>query len=147
MVLDVVKALKERTIGTLRLVLGSQTVQQLIENRDALARDIEEIISPVAESWGIHVEAMLLKDLMFSKDLLDSLSSAAKQKRFAEAKIISAQAEVDAAKLMRAASDILNSAPAMQIRYLDTMVNMSRESGRNVIFMPGELAQSLSKKK
>lgn len=53
-----------------------------------------------------------------SKDLQDSLSSAAKERRLAESKIISARADVESAKLMRQAADQLNTKSAMQIRYL-----------------------------
>jgi regulator of protease activity HflC (stomatin/prohibitin superfamily) len=81
---------------------------------------------------------MLIKDLRFSQELQESLSSAAKQKRIGESKIIAAQAEVESAKLMREASDILNTPAAMQIRYLDTLQNMAKTANSKVIFMPGE---------
>ena len=84
------------------------------------------------------MESILLKDLRFSNELLESLSSAAKQKRIGESKVIAAQAEVNAAKLMREASDILNTPAAMQIRYLETLVSMAKSAGTKVIFMPGE---------
>jgi erythrocyte band 7 integral membrane protein len=54
-----------------------------------------------------------LKDIRLNQDLQDSLSSAAKERRLAESKLISAQADVESAKLMREASDILNSKTAM----------------------------------
>lgn len=50
--------------------------------------------------------------------------------------LVSAQAEVDSAKLMREASDILNTPAAMQIRYLETLKAMSKDAGCKVIFMP-----------
>jgi hypothetical protein len=56
-------------------------------------------------------------------------------------KVIAAQAEVESAKLMRAAADILNSPAAMQIRYLDTLKTMSGQSGTKVIFMPPSFAE------
>jgi len=68
--------------------------------------------------------------------LQDTLSSAAQQKRIGESKVIAAQAEVDSAKLMRQAADLLNSPAAMQIRYLETMTGMARTTGSKVIFMP-----------
>ena len=120
MVSNVRRALVERTMTTLRLTLGSRTVQDCIEHRESLAQEIEDIIAPVAKTWGIKVESILLKDLRFSEELQESLSSAAKQKRLGESKVIAAQAEgmfrleqcficqVQAAKLMREASDILN---------------------------------------
>ena len=105
-----------------------------------------DIIAPVAASWGIKVTDILLKDLRFSQELQESLSSAAKQKRIGEAKVITAQAEVESAKLMREASDILNTPAAMQIRYLDTLQNMAKTANSKVIFMPGESGHPTSGK-
>ena len=61
---------------------------------------------------------------------------AAQSKRKGEAKIIVARAEVESAKLMRQAADILSSEPAMQIRYLEAMQAMARTSNSKVIFLP-----------
>ena len=82
------------------------------------------------------MEAILIKDLQFSADLQETLSSAAKQKRIGESKVIGARAEVNSAKLMREASDILNTPAAMQIRYLETLAGMARAPGTKVVFLP-----------
>lgn len=103
---------------TLRQVIGTHTLQDAISNRDSIADEIERVIAPVAASWGARIESILIKDIQFSQDLQENLSAAAKQKRLAESKVIAAQGEVDAAKLMRLASDMLNTPAAMQIRYL-----------------------------
>ena len=130
-------ALMERTQTTLRHVLGARLLQELIENRDAIAHEIAEQIAGPAASWGVSVEGMLVKDIIFSTDLQETLSSAAKQKRIGEGKVIQAKAEVEAAKLMRQAADVLATPAAMQIRYLDTMAGMARTAGAKVIFLPG----------
>ncbi|KAI9225181.1 MAG: hypothetical protein DHS80DRAFT_33962 [Piptocephalis tieghemiana] len=130
-------ALMERTQTTLRAILGSQTLQECIENRESIAQAVQTTIAEPARAWGIKVETMLIKDLSFSADLQASLSSAATQKRIGESKVIAAQAEVDSAKLMREAADILNTPAAMQIRYLETMQGMAKTAGSKVIFLPG----------
>ena len=80
---------------------------------------------------------MLIKDIIFSNELQDSLSMAAQSKRIGESKVIAARAEVESAKLMRQAADILSSAPAMQIRYLEAMQAMAKSANSKVIFLPG----------
>ena len=75
---------------------------------------------------------------MFSADLQSNLSSAATAKRTAEARIISAQADVESAKLMREASDSLNTPAAMQIRYLDAVTGLAKANNTRVIIMPNE---------
>lgn len=127
---------ENRTQTTLRHILGMRVLQELIENREAIGEEIQEVIDGPARHWGVKVESVLIKDITFSKELQESLSSAAQAKRMAESKVIGAQAEVDSAKLMRAAADILNTPAAMQIRYLETMTNMAKGSNTRVIFMP-----------
>jgi len=133
---NVEMALMERTMTTLKDSVGAHDLQSIIAHRDTIASEIKGIIEPAALSWGVAVEAILIKDLSFSKDLQEHLSSAAKQKRIGESKVIAAAAEVQSAKLMREASDILNTQAAMQIRYLETLQAMSRAAATKVIFMP-----------
>ncbi len=130
------QALVERTQTTLRHVVGARVLQDVIERREEIAQSIGEIIEDVASGWGVAVESMLIKDIIFSHDLQDSLSMAAQSKRIGESKVIAARAEVEAAKLMRQAADILSSAPAMQIRYLEAMQAMAKTANSKVIFLP-----------
>ncbi|RAO64850.1 uncharacterized protein BHQ10_000862 [Talaromyces amestolkiae] len=133
---DVRQALVERTQTTLRHVVGARVLQDVIERREEIAQSISEIIEDVAAGWGVKVESMLIKDIIFSNDLQDSLSMAAQSKRIGESKVIAARAEVESAKLMRQAADILSSAPAMQIRYLEAMQAMAKTANSKVIFLP-----------
>ncbi|KAI9807143.1 MAG: hypothetical protein M1825_005861 [Sarcosagium campestre] len=130
------QALVERTQTTLRQVVGARVLQDVIERREELAASIGEIIEDVASGWGVQVESMLIKDIIFSQDLQESLSMAAQSKRIGESKVIAARAEVESAKLMRKAADILSSAPAMQIRYLEAMQAMAKSANSKVIFLP-----------
>ncbi|KPM40291.1 hypothetical protein AK830_g6298 [Neonectria ditissima] len=134
---NVRQALMERTQTTLRHVVGARVLQDVIERREEIAQSIGEIIEDVAAGWGVQVESMLIKDIVFSQELQESLSMAAQSKRIGESKIIAAKAEVEAAKLMRQAADILSSAPAMQIRYLEAMQAMAKSANSKVIFLPG----------
>ncbi|TPX53725.1 hypothetical protein PhCBS80983_g06206 [Powellomyces hirtus] len=135
-VTNVRQALIERTQTTLRQIVGSRTIQEVVEQREQIAHEIQSIVEGPASTWGVKVESILIKDIQFSKELQESLSMAAKQHRLAEAKIIQAKAEVESAKLMREASDILSTKAAMNIRYLETMQSMAKQSGTKVIFMP-----------
>ncbi|CDK28143.1 unnamed protein product [Kuraishia capsulata CBS 1993] len=133
---DVTKALVERTMTTLRHVVGSRNLQDVIERREEIAESIQEIIMETATAWGVRVESILIKDLILPTTVSQSLSMAAESKRIGESKIITARAEVESAKLMRKAADILASKPAMQIRYLDAMQSMAKNAHSKVIFMP-----------
>lgn len=85
------------------------------------------------------IEGILIKDIIFSTDVAASLSSAAQQKRIGESKVIAARAEVDAARLMRQAADILASPAAMQIRQLEALQVMAKTAGTKVVFVPMQL--------
>ncbi|KAI8916858.1 hypothetical protein BC831DRAFT_516668 [Entophlyctis helioformis] len=86
LVQDVRKALVERTMTTLRHVFGTRTLQDCIENRNTIAHEIHAVIGPAAQAWGVKIENILIKDLQFSQELQETLSSAAKQKRIGESK-------------------------------------------------------------
>lgn len=133
---DIDRAIIERTQNTMRDVIGGRVLQDVVEKRDEIAKGIENIISKTAAEWGVHVEAILIKDLTLPLSVQDSFAKAAEAKRIGEAKIINAKAEVESAKQMRKASDILSSPAALQIRYLEALQAMSRNSGTKVIFMP-----------
>jgi erythrocyte band 7 integral membrane protein len=92
------QALVERTQTTLRHVVGARVLQDVIERREEIAQSIREIIEETALGWGVEVESMLVKDIIFSQELQDSLSMAAQSKRTGEAKVIAARAEVESAK-------------------------------------------------
>ncbi|KAI9189194.1 hypothetical protein H9P43_000622 [Blastocladiella emersonii ATCC 22665] len=131
-------AITELAQTALRQMIGMRTLQECIELRDSIAHDIEKSIRGPAHSWGVRIQTVLLKDVLISPDLVESLSAAAKQRRLGESKIIAAEAEVAAAKLMKAASEALNSQSAMQIRYLDTLKHLASTPHTKIVFVPDE---------
>lgn len=136
---DLRQALIERAQTTLRHVVGARPVQSVVTDRETIAFEISEIVGEIAEKWGVLVESILIKDIIFSADVAASLSSAAQQKRIGESKVIAARAEVDAARLMRQAADILASKPAMQIRQLEALQAMAKTANSKVVFVPMSL--------
>jgi len=136
---DLRQALTERAQTTLRHVVGARAVQSVVTEREAIAFEIAEIVGDVADKWGVAIEGILIKDIIFSPEVSASLSSAAQQKRIGESKVIAARAEVDAARLMRQAADILASPAAMQIRQLEALQQMARSAHSKVVFVPMQL--------
>ncbi|KAI1789564.1 hypothetical protein LXA43DRAFT_892751 [Ganoderma leucocontextum] len=136
---DLRQALIERAQTTLRHVVGARMVQSVVTEREAIAFEIAEIVGDVADKWGVAIEGILIKDIIFSPEVSASLSSAAQQKRIGESKVIAARAEVDAARLMRQAADILASPAAMQIRQLEALQVMAKTANSKVVFVPMHL--------
>lgn len=142
---DLRQALVERAQTTLRHVVGARAVQSVVTEREAIAYEIAEIVGDVADKWGVSIEGILIKDIIFSPEVSASLSSAAQQKRIGESKVIAARAEVDAARLMRQAADILASPAAMQIRQLEALQQMAKSSNSKVIFVPMQLQNDVTR--
>ncbi|KAJ6608509.1 hypothetical protein B0H10DRAFT_2067822 [Mycena sp. CBHHK59/15] len=140
---DLKKALTERAQTTLRQVVGARAVQSVVTEREAIAFEIAEIVSDIADKWGVSIEGILIKDIIFSAEVSTSLSSAAQQKRLGESKVIAARAEVDSARLMRQAADILASPAAMQIRQLEALQAMAKSGQSKVIFVPMQLQSDI----
>ncbi|KAH8801879.1 hypothetical protein DL96DRAFT_1719079 [Flagelloscypha sp. PMI_526] len=136
---DLRQALTERAQTTLRHVVGARAVQSVVTEREAIAFEIAEILSDVSDKWGVAIEGILIKDIIFSPEVSASLSSAAQQKRLGESKVIAARAEVEAARLMRQAADILASPAAMQIRQLEALQQMAKSADSKVVFVPMQL--------
>nr|GAT52644.1 predicted protein [Mycena chlorophos] len=136
---DLRQALVERAQTTLRHVVGARAVQSVVTEREAIAFEIAEIVGDVADKWGVAIEGILIKDIIFSPEVAASLSSAAQQKRLGESKVIAARAEVDSARLMRQAADILASPAAMQIRQLEALQTMAKSGNSKVVFVPMQL--------
>ncbi|KAF6748933.1 stomatin family protein [Ephemerocybe angulata] len=127
---DLRQALIERAQTTLRHVVGARAVQSVVTEREAIAFEIAEIVGDVADKWGVAIEGILIKDIIFSAEVSASLSSAAQQKRIGESKVIAARAE---------AADILASPAAMQIRQLEALQQMAKSGNSKVIFVPMQL--------
>lgn len=123
----------------MRHVVGARAVQSVVTEREAIAFEIAEIVGDVADKWGVAIEGILIKDIIFSPEVSASLSSAAQQKRIGESKVIAARAEVDSARLMRQAADILASPAAMQIRQLEALQQMAKSGNTKVVFVPMQL--------
>jgi regulator of protease activity HflC (stomatin/prohibitin superfamily) len=130
------EAVSERTQTTLRDVIGARVLQDVIERREEIAEAIQAIIAETAAEWGVRIESILIKDLRLSSEITQALSQAAQARRIGESRIIQAKSEVEASKLMRESARLLNSKVAVQMRYLDAMINMAKTANSKVIFMP-----------
>jgi len=73
---------------TLQHVVGAQAVQSVMTEREAIAFEIAEIVGDIADKWGVGIEGILIKDIIFSAEVSASLSSTAQQKRIGKSKVI-----------------------------------------------------------
>ena len=135
---DCRSAILEIAKTAVRDVFGHTMLQESLEQKEKMANHVKELVEKPTFNWGVSIARVLIQEILFSADLQSNLSSAATAKRTAEARIISAQADVESAKLMREASDSLNTPAAMQIRYLDAVTGLAKAHNTRVIIMPNE---------
>ncbi|KRX10591.1 hypothetical protein PPERSA_05411 [Pseudocohnilembus persalinus] len=129
-------AVEEIVIAALRAVCGEYTMQQLLEQRDVISEQLEKFIFQEVKNWGIYVEQAFIKDIILSKDLAFNLAAVGKARRIGEAKVISADADVKCAKMLREAADLLDSDAAMQMRYFEQLQALANNPVPKVMFLP-----------
>lgn len=131
-------SIQDLSITTLRNVVGRMTVQQFLERQDHLAEQIEAEIAHIAATWGVKVTRLQVQDVFLPPQFRSSFSTGAVAKRISEAQVINSKAEVEVAKLLKDASDALNTEAAFQIRYIDALENISKSSNPKMIFFPAD---------
>lgn len=113
---------------TLRSVLGQFELDELLADRDKINKQIQDIIDRQTDPWGIKVVSVEVKDVILPESMKRAMARQAESERDRRAKIINAQGEYEAAtKLVEAGAMIEKTPTALQLRYLQTMVEISSE--------------------
>jgi len=120
---------------TLRSVLGQVELDDLLSQRDKINRQLQEIIDRHTEPWGVKVTAVEVKQLDLPEEMRRAIARQAEAERERRSKIIAADAEFQAAEKLSQAADVIARAPgALQLRYLQTLVEISAEKSSTVVF-------------
>lgn len=135
---NLTESIQDLGITTLRNVVGKMTVQQFLELQDHLAEQIEAEIAHVAATWGVKVMRLLVQDVFLPQQFRKTFSTGAVAKRISEAQVINSKADVQVAKLLKDASDALNTDAAFQIRYIDALENIAKNPNPKMIFFPAD---------
>jgi len=121
---------------TLRSVLGQAELDELLAERDKINKKIQEIIDQHTDPWGIKVVTVEVRDVVLPQSMQRAMARQAEMERERRAKIINAQGEFQAAaKLVEAGKMIENTPVALQLRFLQTMQEISGESSSHT-FLP-----------
>ena len=129
---------------TLRSVLGQVDLDDLLSQRDKINRQLQEIIDRHTEPWGVKVTAVEVKQVDLPEEMRRAMARQAEAERERRAKIIAAEAEFQAAEKLSQAADVIGRSPgALQLRYLQTLVEISAEKNSTVVFpLPIELVRA-----
>jgi len=120
---------------TLRSVLGQHELDEMLSQREKLNVDIQRILDQASEAWGIKIANVEIKHVDLDESMIRAIAKQAEAERTRRAKIIHAEGEKQAAAQLVEAAQILGGDPkALQLRYLQTIADMSSEKTSTVIF-------------
>jgi regulator of protease activity HflC (stomatin/prohibitin superfamily) len=144
-VLNYINATSQIAQTTLRAVLGQSTLDELLGERDKINQNLQKIIDEQTEPWGIKVAVVEIKDVELPSAMQRAMAKQAEAEREKRAKIINADGEFQASQTLANAAQVISSQTgALQLRFLQTMVEIGSERNTTVILpLPIELIRPL----
>jgi regulator of protease activity HflC (stomatin/prohibitin superfamily) len=138
---DYLYATSQLAQTTLRSVLGEVELDELLSDREKINAVLKKIIDERTEAWGIEVSAVEVKDVDLPDQMKRAMARQAEAERERRAKVIAAQGELQASEtLAQAAGNLAAEPTALQLRYLQTVVEIAAENNSTTIFpIPIEL--------
>ncbi len=120
---------------TLRSVLGQSQLDDLLSKREQINGDLQRIIDQQTEPWGVKVNAVEVKNVDLPQEMQRAIARQAEAERERRAKVIHAEGEFEASRRLADAADVIGRNPvALQLRYLQTLVEISAEKNSTTIF-------------
>jgi regulator of protease activity HflC (stomatin/prohibitin superfamily) len=132
---------------SLRSMIGKSDLDDLLSNRERLNQGLEVMIDSPALEWGIHIDRVEIKDVALPESMKRSMSRQAEAERERRARVITAEGELQASqKLSEAADTMANSPAALQLRLLQTVVEVAAEKNSTLVLpFPVELLRFLER--
>jgi regulator of protease activity HflC (stomatin/prohibitin superfamily) len=144
-VLNYINATSQIAQTTLRASLGQATLDELLANREKINQNLQRVIDEQTEPWGIKVAVVEIKDVELPSTMQRAMAKQAEAEREKRAKIINADGEFQASQTLANAAAVISSQQgALQLRFLQTMVEIGSEKNTTVILpLPIELFKPL----
>lgn len=132
---------------TLRSVLGQHDLDEMLSERDKLNVDIQSILDERTAAWGIKVTNVEIKHIDLDESMVRAIAKQAEAERERRAKVIHAEGELQASQKLLEAANVLSANPqALQLRYLQTLSDISTENASTIVFpIPLDLVNALQK--
>ncbi|MCC6345475.1 MAG: slipin family protein [Bryobacterales bacterium] len=132
---------------TLRSVLGEVELDELLSSREKVNLRLQDVLDKHTDPWGVKVTMVEVKQVDFPEQMIRAIAKQAEAERERRAKIIHAEGEYIAAEKLSMAAEMLQRQPAaMQLRYLQTLVEIGAEKNTTVVFpLPIDIITSLTR--
>lgn len=132
---DFLYATSQLAQTTLRSIMGEVDLDMLLSEREHLNRRLQKILDESTDVWGIKVSTVEVKHIDLPKDMQRAMAKQAEAERERRAKIISATGEFQAAEKLSSAAQIMEQHPtSVQLRYLQTLIDISSENNTVTVF-------------
>ena len=132
-----VEATSQLAQTTLRSVLGQHELDDMLAEREKLNADIQGILDQTTETWGIKVTNVEIKHVDLEQSMIRAIAAQAEAERSRRAKVIHAEGEFQASQKLAEAARVLASEPqALQLRYMQTLTEISGENNAHTIVFP-----------
>jgi len=137
-------AVIQTALTNLRMVMGRHSLDELLKEQDMLSVSLKEAIDRVTEPWGIEVQRVELKDVEIPQTMQRAMAQEAEALREKRARIIKAEAELEAAlKLRQAADEISKSGAALELRRMQMLTEIGAEQNTmTVVMLPSEFVNA-----
>lgn len=147
-VADVFEASSQLAQTTLRAVLGQHELDDMLAARDKLNTSIQSILDQHTAAWGMKVTNVEIKQVDLDENMVRAIAKQAEAERQRRAKVINAEGELQASqKLMEAAQTLIQQPQAIQLRYLQTLVEIAGDKSSTIVFpLPMDLIEPLLNK-
>lgn len=145
---DAREATSQLAQTTLRSVLGQHELDEMLAERDKLNQSIQEILDQHTDAWGIKVSNVEIKQVDLDETMIRAIARQAEAERQRRAKVINAEGEQQASeKLMQAAQMLMRQPQSIQLRYLQTLVEIAGDKSNIIPFpLPLDLIEPLLQK-
>jgi regulator of protease activity HflC (stomatin/prohibitin superfamily) len=136
-VADFYQATSQLAQTRLRSVLGQHELDEILSKRDSLNQSLQQILDEATDPWGIKITNVEIKDVDLNETMIRAIARQAEAERERRAKVIHAEGELQAAEKLRDAAAMLSQQPqALQLRYLQTLADMSSSGKSSTIVFP-----------
>ncbi|MBI3042024.1 MAG: slipin family protein [Betaproteobacteria bacterium] len=131
---------------TLRAVLGKHGLDEMLSEREKLNLDIQKILDAQTSAWGVKVALVEIKQVDLNESMIRAIARQAEAERERRAKVIHAEGELQASKALLEAATVLARQPqAMQLRYLQTLTQISGDRSSMIVFpLPMDLLSAVT---
>ncbi|WP_326824360.1 slipin family protein [Streptosporangium sp. NBC_01756] len=144
---DYESAIRQVALASLRSIIGKSELDDLLSNRERLNQGLELMIDSPAVGWGVHIDRVEIKDVVLPESMKRSMSRQAEAERERRSRIITAEGELQASKKLAQAAETMAMHPAaLQLRLLQTVVEVAAEKNSTLVLpFPVELLRFLER--